>query len=118
MSAVIHLASVFVVAGAALACGVPASAAPLLLIDGGDRSVVVLDLGARDHSGDQRRANIYQGVVGDAAAPRQVTGERHEFDCPSRREHLVATLSPRPGQAPPRWLCGQRGGNCRGPGRR
>ena len=43
MSAVIHLASVFVVAGAALACGVPASAAPLLLIDGDLKIIAASD---------------------------------------------------------------------------
>jgi|GEM_PF-5640688 len=71
-----------------------AAAAPLLLIDGSDQSVVVLDLGTRDRTGDVRRASLYRGVIAEGSAARRVSGERREFDCPGRRERLVAILSP------------------------
>ncbi len=78
------------------ALAAPAAAAPLLLIEGGDTSVVVLDLGARDVTGDIRAARIYRGQIASGGQPRSVTGEKRAFDCPGRRQQLVARLAPSP----------------------
>jgi hypothetical protein len=87
-----------ITAAAAAFCTLASSAgaAPLLLLEGSDTSVVVLDLGARDHTGDVRLAQIYRGEISQDGRPRTVTGEKRAFDCPARRQRLVARLARTP----------------------
>src|SRR5690349_13598134 len=73
-----------------------AAAAPLLLIGGGDTSVIVLDLGARARTGDVRTASVYRGQAAKDGQPRRITGEKRAFDCPARRQRLVANLTRTP----------------------
>jgi len=82
-------------AAAAAAFSVLASsamAAPLLLLEGGDTSVVVLDLGARDKNGDVRTAALYRGEIAQGGKGRSVTGEKRAFDCPTHRQRMTARL--------------------------
>ena len=76
MSATVRMA---LAACAAWAIAVPALAAPLLIIDGGDKSVVVIDLGSRGREGDIREASIYRGEIAEAGKPRRIIGEQHAF---------------------------------------
>jgi hypothetical protein len=85
---------------AATAWAFPALAAPLLLIDGDDTSVLVVDMGSRDRQGDIREASVYRGAIARGGQPRQIVGERHAFDCPTRRERVVAILTRRESEAP------------------
>lgn len=93
MNATVRLMAL--VAALCLAGGTNAAmAAPLLLVEGHDDGVIVLDLASRDRTGDERQAILYTGVIAKEGRPRTVTGERRVFDCPGRRERLVATLAP------------------------
>ena len=91
-----RLALIATAAAALSTLGSAAVAAPLLLIGGGDTSVIVLDLGARARTGDIRTAPVYRGQIAKGGQSRSITGEKHAFDCPGRRQRLVANLTRTP----------------------